>query len=282
MFSVIITHFKREANLVNTLNGLCKQSLLPHEVIVIEMGDCSLRYGTYPFTLNIIRYDGSWSNMPLAAARNLGADHAVTEHLIFLDVDCIPSTTFCEKMYLASVKKDALIMGSPRYLLHNSVNTEFEALAENSTLHPSRPEISELRKECCYELFWSLCFSIPKEAFGYVGGFDDSYEGYGGEDTDFALEVKKAGILFYLSEAEVYHQQHPVYIPPLNHLEAIVKNSNIFYSKWNYWPMADCLLDFASMGYIHWNETKDTPVDILSMPTNGEIQSRLIKNAPYR
>ncbi|HEA21398.1 hypothetical protein LCGC14_1992520 [marine sediment metagenome] len=282
MFSVIITHYNRLENLRNTLKGLGRQSLVPFEVIIVEMGEGLELHETFPFSLKIIDYEHSWTFMPLAAARNLGAELAQTDHLIFLDVDCIPSHTFCEQMFVACSEKDALIMGSPRYLLSNGIENAETKLKDNSILHPSRPKVDGLRLEKCYEVFWSLCFSIPKEQFEYMGGFDDRYVGYGAEDTDFALEVKMAGIAFYLSEAEVYHQQHPIFVPPLNHLEAIVKNSNIFYSKWDYWPMVDCLSDFTSMGYIAWKEKSDFPIILLNKPTADEVKSRLIKNAPYR
>ncbi|MGB6151344.1 MAG: glycosyltransferase [Pricia sp.] len=281
-YSVIITHYQREKNLLNTLNGLRQQTRPPYEVIIVEMGDGLELDDNYPFLLEVIDFNRSWDFIPLAAARNLGAECSRTEQLIFLDVDCIPASTFCEKIFHASATKDALVMGSPRYLLRGDLAKGKKSLIDNSILHPLRPKIKGLSEETCYELFWSLCFAMPKQQFEYVGGFDESYQGYGGEDTDFALEVKRTGIPFYLSDAEVYHQQHPIYIPPLNHLEAIVKNSNIFYSKWKYWPMVDCLSEFAAMDYILWENAQNRPIQIKSRPSKDDVASRLIKNAPYR
>ncbi|SDF08186.1 Glycosyltransferase, GT2 family [Pricia antarctica] len=282
-YSVIITHYEREGNLKNTLKGLNRQSVLPTEVIVIEMGQGLHLENNFEFPLKIVNFERFWEFMPLAAARNLGAEHSSTEHLVFLDVDCIPSDNFCQKIVAASASRNALAMGSPRYILHNNpMGFCVKELRENSIFHPSRPEVNGIVKEECYELFWSLCFSLSRELFERIGGFDDRFEGYGAEDTDFALEVKKAGIPFYLTDAEVYHQQHPIYVPPLNHLEPIIKNSNLFFAKWGYWPMVDCLQDFSDMGYIQWQGNKDTPITLKRKPTTQDIRERLIKNAPYR
>lgn len=281
-YSVIITHYKREGNLENTLEGLSLQTATPSEVVVVDMGKgLNLRNG-YPFELKVVDFPEPWQSMPLAAARNLGTENSRTEHLVFLDVDCIPARDFCEKMVYASVYKNALIMGSPRYMLGGTYGIGIEECPAHSIFHPSRPLISGIVREECYEMFWSLCFSLPKKLFVHVGGFDDRYKGYGAEDTDFALEVKKTGIPFYLAGAEVYHQQHPVYIPPLNHLEPIVNNCNLFYLKWGYWPMADCLQDFLEMGYIEWDMQSNAPITIVRNPTAHEIGERWVKNAPYR
>lgn len=287
-YSVIITHYQRQENLRNTLTGLSSQTILPNEVIVVDMGDGVGPLDAYAFELNIIELDKRWNFMPLAAARNLGADHSICPHLVFLDVDCIPATDFCEKMVKACFEENALVMGSPRYMLSGKGGNplmktlKMRTLKEGSIFHPARPLIMGTKSEGCYELFWSLCFSIPKEQFTHVGGFDEGYEGYGAEDTAFALQVKKAGVPFFLSDAEVYHQQHPIYVPPLNHLEAIVKNSNRFYRKWGYWPMVDCLEEFTEMGYIDWKVKRDIPIVLNRRPSTSEIQKQLVKNAPYR
>lgn len=282
-YSVIITHFHREVNLINTLHGLDVQSVLPSEVLVVDMGNGLQIKNDYRFDLKILDLDMKWTHMPLAAARNYGAENATTENLVFLDVDCIPSPEFCETLADLASLNGALVMGYPKYIVNNAaIGNGIRELGANSVPHPARPMIKTLRKEDCYELFWSLCFAITGELFEYVGGFDENYEGYGAEDTDFALEVKKAGVPFYLSASEVYHQQHPVYVPPLNHLKSIVRNCNYFYMKWGYWPMEDCLCDFAEMGFIDWLPEKEVPTLILSSPTETDIKKRLVKNAPYR
>ncbi len=282
-YTVIITHYRREANLLNTLEGLRRQTALPIEVIVVDMGNGIGSLGAFPFDLKLVDFDLDREFMPLAAARNHGAYQSSTEQLIFLDVDCVPAEDFCEKMAEISFRKNGLVMGTPLYMLGAiSESTTPQNLKEQSIFHPARPKVNGVKKESCYELFWSLCFSIPKQRFLEMGAFDENYEGYGAEDTDFALNTKAAGIPFYLSGAEVYHQQHPIYIPPLNHLEPIVNNCNRFHQKWGYWPMADCLHDFKTLGYIDWNAESKKMIRLMRLPNPEQVQERLLKNAPYR
>ncbi|WP_409241961.1 glycosyltransferase family 2 protein, partial [Caballeronia sp. INML3] len=40
-------------------------------------------------------------------------------------------------------------------------------------------------------MFWSLNFACHLNTFEQIGGFDDAYTGYGGEDTDFAFRAKR-------------------------------------------------------------------------------------------
>lgn len=282
-FSVVITHFRRLENLLRTLDGLREQTVLPREVIVVDMEAGIELSNNYPFKLRIEILGTSWLHMPLAAARNYGGKLSKSKILVFLDVDCIPSKTFCERVAVACVKNNALVMGTPRYMLVcEDLPGTVDSLRHRSITHPSRPIVAGTERERCYEMFWSLCFAIPKNKFQQVGGFDEGYQGYGAEDTDFALEVKCAGIPFFLSDAEVYHQQHPIYVPPLNHLEPIINNCNRFYTKWGYWPMADCLEDFNSLGFIAWHRQMDGAIEIKRRPNTAEVQGRLVKNAPYR
>lgn len=283
-FSVIITNFERNLNLKNTLKGLALQTILPMEVIVVNMGGNIPRQQELPFVLRILNYDEKWQYLPVGSARNLGANNCSTDLLLFLDVDCIPSIRYCEKMLDANHQVgDSLIMGTPRYMLSGSKpDLSMHNLRKKSVHHPLRPIIYGVIPQNCYEVFWSLCFSIPKTSFNRINGFDEGYEGYGAEDTDFALKAKHAGIPFYLTDAEVYHQQHVLYVPPLNNLESIIKNCNLFYHKWGYWPMADCLEDFTALGYIDWHLDRVRPIDMVRLPTKNEINKHLIENAPYR
>ena len=282
-YSVVITHFQREKNLLNTLEGLNRQSEPPFEVIVVEMGTGIVIEEVFQYKLRIVNLPMVWDQMPLAAARNYGAETCATGQLIFLDVDCIPATDFCKKIVGLSFNKKALVMGTPRYMLHNNISDGFiDNLEIESVSHPARPNVKNWREENCYEMFWSLCFGLPVETYLHIGGFDENYKGYGAEDTDFALETKHAGVPFYLSDAKVYHQQHPVYVPPLNHMRSIIGNCNLFFSKWGYWPMGSCLREFADLGFIEWNPEQDVPVSVLKNPSKSEIMNTLVEHKPYR
>jgi len=281
--SVIIPHSNRKNNLFNTLLGLNRQSVVPTEVLVVDF-DLDLEFTTdYKFDLRIISYTKSWKHLPVAAARNLGVIHSKYDHLIFLDVDCIPNPSFIEHLTNIEPNRKALVMAEPHYLTKPIDNQwTFEELESLSIPHHKRPEIKEMILEKNYALFWSLCFHLSKSTFELLEGFDENYTGYGIEDTDFAFKTERQNIPFYLHPTHVFHQQHQLYRPPLNQLEAIVDNCNVFFEKWRTWPVPKILNAFTDMGYIRWTSQESTPIDIESRPTPEEMEHYILKDAPYR
>jgi len=153
-YTVIITHLNRENNLSNTLMGLNCQKELPQQVIVVNMGEEIAVASNYKFELNVIQYPWDWQFMPLAGARNFGAAQITEGQLVFLDVDCIPASDFCSKISRSSKTHNALVMGSPKYLLSRLVKEiNLEWMKENSVYHPLRPIVAGVKRENCYELF---------------------------------------------------------------------------------------------------------------------------------
>ena len=59
---------------------------------------------------------------------------------------------------------------------------------------------TQLAAEDEYRLFWSLSFAVTGDVVR-VGGFDEAYEGYGGEDTDFAFTLGRGAFPSSGSEA---------------------------------------------------------------------------------
>ena len=93
-------------------------------------------------------------------------------------------------------------MGSVRYLPAGVPATlndwSNDQLAVAAIEHPLQPIVAGPEQPSDrYELFWSLCFAIPAKLFAAGGGFDETYRGYGGEDTDFAFRMRVAGVRFW-------------------------------------------------------------------------------------
>lgn len=254
-FSVITIVNGRQKHLNNMLEGISQSSIKPDEIIIIGINENPEIEIYKNLPIKIFSLKDAGRNLPIAKARNLGASKASNNHLIFLDVDCIPSRTFFEQILIQGIANKSLIMGNPRYL-QKSLDPDFrvQELEGLSIHHPHRPKINALMVAGDYMLFWSLAFYIPKDLFQKLGGFDESYTGYGAEDTDLSLKLMETpGYKLLLSEATVYHQQHPVYSPPVHQLESIIQNADVFYKKWNSWVMDNWLTEFQKMGLIGWN-----------------------------
>ena len=235
-------------------------------------------------------------HLPLAAARNLGVTAALdagAEHLVLLDVDCIPSPTLVQR-YAASL--DALPAELPRrpaddashmgphvpgtdpcvlagevaYLPPAPQGRDYRELDLTALAppHPARPTLAadEVRLADDLTLFWSLSFAITARAWERVGGFDEGYVGYGGEDTDFAQRLGTAGgRLVWVGGAVAFHQHHPTSSPPVQHVHDVVANANRFARRWGWWPMKGWLEAFAEQGMARrradgsWEATSTRP-----------------------
>src|SRR5690606_10024244 len=102
---------------------------------------------------------------------------------------------------------------------------------------------------------WSLNFAIERDTWTMLGGFDQAYEGYGGEDTDIAFEARRRAVpAWFVPGAEAFHQHHVVNDPPIDHLQDIVANARRFHQKWGVWPMTGWLASFAENGLIEWDD----------------------------
>ena len=253
----------RRNHLHNLLRGVREQSAKPRELIVVFMNEAAPRELPDPgCPLYLHELHDPEHALPLAAARNRAAANASGSILAFLDVDCIPHPDYLSDLAHAVQLTHGLVMGDVRYLPEGATegNWNYERLERLAELHPRRPQLPEGRAlmSLPYHLFWSLSFGLRASDFARLGGFDLHYTGYGGEDTDFAFTARQVRLPFYGCGARVYHQYHPTYSPPYNHLNDIVTNAIRFHQKWQMWPMEGWLKQFAQEGYIDWTETDIT------------------------
>jgi GT2 family glycosyltransferase len=150
------------------------------------------------FEARAIEIDGE--ELPLARARNELAGAASGAVLVFLDVDCVPSAGLLTAYARALREHDALAIGETRYLPRGfrADGADERSLRRAARAHPDRvglfPASGEVRIGGEHELFWSLSFAVRRETFlERIGGFDESYRGYGIEDTDFAMRPRGPG-----------------------------------------------------------------------------------------
>lgn len=267
--SVITIVRNRARHLSRLIMGLAASDTLPRELIVVDMSDVPVELPQPGFPVGRIAIDSG--NLPLAAARNAGARAASGARLLFLDVDCIPRRNLVAAMDRELVAADALICPEVRYLGPDGADhMDDAALDRASVRHPVRSfPASGSRVETNAGLFWSLTFGIRSARFEALGGFDEEYQGYGAEDTDFGFRAKAAELpLQFLGGTGSFHQHHGVISPPLQHLADIVRNANRFHARWGIWPMDGWLQQFAAMGLIRCD---DDMWHLLRQPTSAEI-----------
>ena len=270
--SVVTLAKGRPAHLRNVLLGLERQTQAPAEFIVAVMQDAPYDLPEVGFPVRQILVPGT--DLPLAAARNRGVAAAGGDAVVFLDVDCIPAPDLVADYARGLAELDGLLMGEVLHLPERATAGDWtcEAFAAVAERHSDRrgPPASGL--EICpdYRCFWSLNFAIRRATFLATGGFDERYTGYGGEDTDFGKVLDQAGIpIAWMKGGLAYHQYHPHHMPPVHHLDSVVRNAELFEAKWGYRTMGHWLYAFKVMGLI--DDTPDRPIRILRRPEAGDF-----------
>lgn len=243
----------RADHLANLVRGLDAQQHRPDELVIAVMQDASYDLPAVSFPIRQLAMGGG--AIPLAAARNEAAQAASGNHLVFLDVDCIPDPALIADYARLLDQHDVLLMGEVLYLPRGALDRgiDFARFARIAEQHSERagPPVDELGDCTDYRCFWSLNFAMRRATFARVGGFDDAYVGYGGEDTDFGRVVTTAGVpLRWARGARAYHQYHPHHMPPVHHIDSVIANATVFRDKWGHFTMEHWLKAFTLMGLI--------------------------------
>jgi GT2 family glycosyltransferase len=185
--------------------------------IVLGMGDreaATVATGEAGPLVTAVHVDAPGGRLPLAGARNAGAEAAIgagAELLIFLDVDCIPAPGLVARYVQCAGEDPAprLLCGPVAYLPPPPPDGyDLDAVAGSAEPHPGRPcpAADETLPDGDPRLFWSLSFAVRPDVWWQTGGFCEQYRGYGGEDTDFGQRAAAAGVrLDWTGGADAYH-----------------------------------------------------------------------------
>lgn len=252
----------RHAHLRRQLDWVSALDPQPHVHVVVSMGD--------PEIADLVAGHGNGRGvvvsmepareLPLAAARNAGVATASglgADAVVLLDVDCLPERGLLgdyERALVEIGSETAVISGRVKYLPEGMGEHDYtpQRVVELGRDHDARviPQGAAL-VEADPRMLWSLNIAATVETWNRVGGFDESYVGYGGEDTDFGQRLAAAGgSMWWSGLACAYHQHHPTVTPPVQHAASIARNANIFRGKWGFDPMEGWLQHMLGSGHL--------------------------------
>ena len=223
--------------------------------------------------------------LPLASARNTAVRATTGQSLVFLDMDCIPSPTLVADYAGGLGELDGLLMGEVQYLPSGATRDDWRCddFTAVAVRHSDRRGPPGEGLELCndYRCFWSLNFAMRRGTFLAAGGFDERYLGYGGEDTDFGKTLDRTGVsIAWMKGGLAYHQYHLHHMPPVHHLNSVVRNAQLFESKWGYRTMGHWLHAFRLMGLI--DDTPGSPIRILRRPNAADLAlTEQLGHQPY-
>ena len=203
--SVIIPTHNRWRSLRRCLDSLAAQAdSPPFEVVVVDDGSSDrtaavLNDYNAPYPLLTVATGGEGP----AAARNLGADRANSDYLLFIDDDVVTAPGLLAA-HLAAHKqeRDAVIVGPMRtpssHRLPSWVRWEQEILDKKYRA------LADGRWTMSYRQFYTANASLARRHFQASEGFDPTYRR--AEDVELAYRLSRRGLRFvFRPEAVVTH-----------------------------------------------------------------------------
>ena len=255
---VTIAHGRHE-HLTAQHDSLAGGTRPPDDYVAVAMDDPAIQPVTRRgLAREVLHLAADPRGRPLAAARNRGVERALSrgaDTVVVLDVDCLAGRDLVAAYAgVVAERPDRVWSGPVTYLPPPPTGGyDLDRLDEMDDPHPGRPDPgpSHVLDELDPDLFWSLSFAVTRTTWHRVGGFCEDYVGYGAEDTDFGHRVVQAGSAHAMAGgARAFHQWHEVSTPPVEHLDDILRNGEIFRDRWGRWPMEDWLEAFAERGLV--------------------------------
>ncbi|MEX5744902.1 glycosyltransferase family 2 protein [Massilia sp. X63] len=217
--SVVITTYNRPDALEAVVEACFMQDDKNFEIIIADDGstantrdtiDCLRARSPLPLK-HVWQPDDGFR---AAMARNRGTLAATGNYIIFLDGDCVPQRDFIAR-HRALAKPGFLVSGS-RILLSQALTErvlrEHIDVAALSLLERLRyrlrgdmnkvlqtmlrwPDLGRERRTFSWRRIKSCNLAVWREDLDKVNGFDESFVGWGHEDSDLVVRLFHAGVL---------------------------------------------------------------------------------------
>lgn len=193
MISICIPVFNFDVrDLVKSLHSQCKGLNCKSEIIVID--DCS--DNTFrkinSEIHSISKYIQLEKNIGRSKIRNLFLQYDTYDYLLFLDCDSIIINSDFIKNYVESVSNNSDVIVGGRIYPQTKPERNKLLRWKYCLLREQRPQPNDFNYKKMH--FLSNNFLIKKSLFEKIR-FDERITGYGHEDTLFAYELKKSGIV---------------------------------------------------------------------------------------
>ena len=219
--AVVIPFFEQQDDLNRVLSALDAQDYPPHLIEVAVADDGSREppdTSASSLRCTVVRQQDR--GFRAAAARNLGAAATDAEILCFLDADTVPEPGYLREISrLPSLLPDALVVGRRRHAdLVGWSAAELRrwwagecaptVLDEPRWLTDAYARTADLAvaDHGSYRFVISSVMCCSRELFTACGGFDESFDQYGGEDWEFAHRARSCGaVLHHARRAVAWH-----------------------------------------------------------------------------
>ncbi|GAA0553475.1 hypothetical protein GCM10010172_40010 [Paractinoplanes ferrugineus] len=213
--SVVVVHYRQQAELDRTLAALRRQTHPAERTEVIVVDDGSPEPPRVPAGVRLLGQADE--GFRAAAARNLGASAATGDVLCFLDADTVPEPGYLTRMArLPALAPEAVVVGRRRHA--DFTGQPVDAPVERAGPAAELPEPQWLRDayrlsgdlldadDRSYRHVIGAAFACSRWFFERVGGFDENFRTYGGEDWEWTYRAWLGGaILAHVADAVAWH-----------------------------------------------------------------------------
>lgn len=213
--SVIVAHYEQPGELARTLAALSMQDYPRALLEIVVADDGSAGDVHVPDGVILARQEDR--GFRLASARNLGVRASSGDVLCFLDADTAPEPGYVRALTrLPALLPEAVTVGRRRHadfsgLAHDVPVLDAVAgreLPEPLWLADEYARSRDLRDadDRSYRFAIGAVVACSRRLFDEVGGFDESFSTYGGEDWEWAHRMWQAGaVLAHVSTAVAWH-----------------------------------------------------------------------------
>ena len=215
--SVVVATYDWPQALDAVLRGFADQSDREFELVVAddgsgpETGELLARWQAVLPLRHVRQGDDGYR---LARVRNLGAEATTGDYLVFVDGDVVPRRHFVRAMREAAAPgwfvagkrlllSDALTRrvladqipiqrwSFPHWALHGSQSSPLPALLPIDRRLPGREGLPEFVPHADG---YGFLLGVSRSDFERVNGYDARFAGWGGEDVDMAVRLRRAGL----------------------------------------------------------------------------------------
>ena len=262
--SVIIPCKNRARQIGSIVRSLCTQTLAANDYEVIVADDCSSddtpdrvkRLQTqYPhIQLHYVRIERDSIDFKAGTIRNRGVATSKGSTILFLDSDVLASPNLLlehVQSHEATPSQKVVIGYVFRVMESDQVKcdrllaqNDLDAIPEHITLYPDireetyafyhidKKKTGLMSLPAPWRFLYTNNVSISRELFLNLGGFDETFSGWGDEDIELGYRVFRAGHpLIVNRNAFGFHYEHPV--EPKLRTQSILINKAYYIKKYN-------------------------------------------------
>jgi GT2 family glycosyltransferase len=222
--SVVVATHNRAPQLRESLRALLAQTLPPeaYEIVVVDDGstdDTAAVLQEFGPRLTVVRFQ---SNRGISAARNEGIRRASGTLVIFVDSDIIVRSDYLGWHLTTHQENGPRVLGRGPVVLVPDVHTALDGPLPQFRTSPAYLDAANA--------------SVERSVLVQAGLFDEKFPGYGWEDFELGVRLRRLGIRrVFCRQAVAFHLQQPVTETNMPYLlrkeEERAKSAVYFYRK---------------------------------------------------